>query len=109
MSFESRITATQKYIADSQLGKIKEDMLTNDNYVLKHKSCEDQLKFNTKLSTKLNDADSAVKSGDGVAASETISESLDLLSIRQKVIPLADSSDLGWFVVKQYQTSWLHK
>ena len=42
VSFESRITATQKNIADSQLSKIKEDMLTNDNYVFKRKSCEDQ-------------------------------------------------------------------
>ena len=105
VSFESRITATQKNIADSQLSKIKEDMLTNDNYVFKRKSCEDQFKFNIKLSTKLKDADSANKSGDAVAASETISEGLDLLSNRQKVIRLADSCDLGWSVVKEYQAN----
>ena len=35
VSFESRITDTQTNIEDSQLGKIKEDMLTNDNYVFK--------------------------------------------------------------------------
>ena len=78
-------------------------MLTNDNYVFKCKSCEAQFKFNIKLSTKLKDADSAVKSGDAVAASETTSEGLDLLSYRQKVIGLADSSDLGWSAVKEYQ------
>ena len=78
-------------------------MLTNDNYVFIRKSCEDQFKFNIKLFTKLKDADSAVKSGDAVAASETISEGLDLLSNRPKVIRLADTSVLGWFVVKEYQ------
>ena len=105
VSFKSRITAKQKNIADSQLSKKKEEMLTKDKYVFKRKSCEDQFKFNVKLSTKLKDADSAVKSGDAVAASETISEGLDLLSNRQKVIRLADSSDLGWSVVKEYQAN----
>ena len=34
-------------------------------------------------------------------------EGLDLLSNRQKVIRLADSSDLGWSVVKEYQANLL--
>ena len=95
VSFQSRMAAMQKNITDSKLSKIKEDMLTNDNYVIKRKSYEDQFKFNIKLSTKLKDADRAVKSGDAVAASENISEGLDLLSNRQKVICLANSGDLG--------------
>ena len=33
------------------------------------------------------------------------SECLDLLSNRQKLIRLADSSDLGWSVVKEYQNN----
>ena len=48
MSFESRITATQKNIADSQLSKMKEDMLTNDNYVFSAKVAR------TSLSLTLN-------------------------------------------------------
>ena len=40
VSFENRITESQRNIADSQLNKMKEDMLTNDNYVFKRKSCE---------------------------------------------------------------------
>ena len=105
LSFENRITESQRNIADSQLNKMKEDMLTNDKYVFNRKSCEDQFKFNVKLSSKLKEADSAVKTGDAVAASGTISEGLDLISSRQKVIRLADSSDLGWSVVKEYQAN----
>ena len=102
---EDRMTSTQKSIADSQLSKMKEDMLSNDNYVFKRKSCEDQFKFNVKLSSKLRDAEDAVKSGDAGLATGKISEGLDLISNRQKVIRLADSSELGWSVVKEYQSN----
>ena len=102
---EDRMTSTQKSIADSQLSKMKEDILSNDNYVFKRKSCEDQFKFNVKLSSKLRDAEDAVKSGDAGLATGKISEGLDLISNRQKVIRLADSSELGWSVVKEYQSN----
>ena len=73
-SLEDRMTTAQKSIADSQLSKIKEDILSNDSYVLKRKSCEDQFKFNVKVSSKLRDADVSVKNGDAGAACSSISE-----------------------------------
>ena len=99
-SLEDRMTSAQKNIADSQLSKIKEDILSNDSYVFKRKSCEDQFKFNVKVSSKLRDADVSVKNGDAGAACSSISEGLDLISNRPKLIRLADSSELGWSVVK---------
>ena len=81
---EDRMTANQKAIADSQISKMKEDILSNDSYVFKRKSCEDQFKFNNKLSTKLREADNCVKKRDAEAACRNISEGLDLLSNRQK-------------------------
>lgn len=99
------MTTNQKAIADSQISKMKEDILSNDSYVFKRKSCEDQFKFNNKLSTKFREADNCVKKGDAEAACGNISEGLNLLSNRQKLIRLADSSDLGWSVVKEYQTN----
>lgn len=99
------MTTAQKNIADSQLSKIKEDILSNDSYVFKRKSCEDQFKFNVKVSSKLRDADVSVKNGDAGAACSSISEGLDLISNRQKLIRLADSSELGWSVVKEYSVN----
>ena len=75
---EDRMPSPQKSIANSQLSKMKEDMLSNDNYVFKRKSCEDQFKFNVKLSSKLRDAENAVKSGDAGLATGKISESFGL-------------------------------
>ena len=104
-SLEGRMTTAQKNIADSHLSKIKEDILSNDSYVFKRKSCEDQFKFNVKVSSKLRDADVSVKNGDAGAACSSISEGLDLISNRQKLIRPADSSELGWSVVKEYSVN----
>ena len=49
---EDRMTSTQKSIADSQLSKMKEDMLSNNNYDFKRKSCEDQFKFQCEVIIK---------------------------------------------------------
>ena len=76
-SFEDRITTAQKNIADSQLSKIKEDILSDDSYVFKRKNCEDQFKFNVKVSSKLRLADVSVKNGDAWAACSSISEGRD--------------------------------
>jgi hypothetical protein len=52
---EKRILKSQKAISDNQISKIQLDILQNDNYVLKHKNCEDQVKFNAKVSNALKE------------------------------------------------------
>ena len=71
------------------MSKIKEDILSNDSYVFKRKSCEDQFKFNVLVSSKLRDADVSVKNGDAGDACSSISEDLDLISNRQ-------NWEVGW-------------
>ncbi|XP_060585380.1 uncharacterized protein LOC132741266 [Ruditapes philippinarum] len=104
-SMEERILKSQKAISDTQISKIQQDILQNDNYVFKRKSCEDQLKFNVKVSNALKETASKVNEMDLSGASECISEGLSLLSNRQKLIRIADSSELGWLVVKEYQSN----
>ena len=40
--FESRVSDTQRQISDTQLSKIECNILNNDSYRFKRKSCEDQ-------------------------------------------------------------------
>ena len=72
------MATNQKNSADTQLSKMKKDILPDDNYVFKRTSCEDQFKFNIKLSTKLRDAENTVKIRDAETATVRISEGLDV-------------------------------
>ena len=51
--FESRVSDTHRQISDTQLSKIECNILNNDSYRFKRKSCEDQYNFNVKVATKL--------------------------------------------------------
>ena len=106
-NFETKISESQRQISDSQLNKIQENILCNDNYAFKRKSCEDQFKFNLKVVGKLKDAEArlAAEVKDIPKASKDISEGITLLNHRQKLIKLADSSDMGWKVVKEYEAN----
>lgn len=76
-SFHEKISENQKNLADSQLSKIKSNILSNDGYSFKRKSCEDQYKFNVKVLDKIQDAEAHLdKAGDSasIAAKEKISE-----------------------------------
>lgn len=58
--------------------------------------------------TKLKEAKEHLTSGniDGLeSAKSSIAEGIELVKNRQKVIKLADSSQLGWKVVQEYQAN----
>ncbi|WAR27332.1 hypothetical protein MAR_013036, partial [Mya arenaria] len=98
--FEERISQSQKDVADSQICKMQEDILCNDTYQFKRKSCENQFKFNLKETTQLREAESHVRKMDIEASGASIAKGMDLMMQRQK--PDADASEMGWAVVKEY-------
>ena len=105
-AFESKVSDTQKQISDSQLAKIEHNILSNDSYRFKRKSCEDQYKFNAKVATKLKDAKSNLDSGKNIPqATQDVAEGIEMISHRQKLIKMADASESGWRVVTEYETN----
>ena len=62
-TFEARFSENQKELSEFQLNKIQQNILSNENYQFKMKSCEDQFKFNSKIMEKLRDADMHAESG----------------------------------------------
>ena len=47
--FESRIGDNQRELSDNQLSKIQQNILSNENYQFKKKSCVDQFKYTLEL------------------------------------------------------------
>lgn len=102
-TFETRISDNQRELSDSQLSKIQQNILSNENYQFKKKSCEDQFKFNAKVLGKFRDADAHASSeAHHLDLTQDIAEGINLINNRQKLIRMADSSELGWRVVEQY-------
>ena len=94
-TFETRISDAQKELSESQLAKIQQNILANDSYTFKRKSCEDQYKFNSKVATKLRDAEAnmtnlkdvpdAVKNiSEGIHLKSSISEALKTAGVREE-------------------------
>ncbi|MEW8548152.1 MAG: reverse transcriptase domain-containing protein [Candidatus Thiodiazotropha sp.] len=110
-SFEQKISSTQRDISESQLAKIQQNILLNDSYSFKRKGNEEQFKSNVRVLDKLREADSHLKDAltthydeSTIAAKTRISEGIDILIHRQKLVKLADSSELGWRVVQEYES-----
>jgi hypothetical protein len=95
---EERILKCHKTISDNKISKIQQDILQNDNNVFKQKNCEDQFKTNVKVSNALKETASKSNEMDLSGASECISK---------KLIRIADTSELVWSVVKEYQSNQL--
>ena len=105
-TFETRISDAQKELSESQLAKIQQNILANDSYTFKRKSCEDQYKFNSKVATKLRDAEANMTNLKDVPdAVKNISEGISLINHRQKLIRMADASESGWKVVHEYESN----
>ena len=109
--FEQRISSSQRDISDSQLSKIQQNILSNDSYTFKRKGNEEQFKANVRVIDKLREADSHLTDSlsqntaeSTVLAKARVSEGIDILKHRQKLIKLADSSELGWKVVQEYES-----
>ncbi|MCG8049359.1 MAG: zinc finger domain-containing protein [Candidatus Thiodiazotropha endolucinida] len=109
-SFEQKISSSQRDISDSQFAKIQQNILLNDSYSFKRKGNEEQFKANVRVLDKLREADSHLKDSlilqydeSVVSAKTRITEGIDILNHRQKLVKLADSSELGWRVVQEYE------
>ena len=105
-TFEARFSDNQKELSESQLSKIQRNILSNENYQFKKKSCEDQFKFNSKVLGKLRDAEVHAESGaQRQEVKQDISEGIKLINNRQKLIRMADANELGWRFVDEYDTN----
>lgn len=109
-SFEKHTRETnenQRQLSESQLAKIEE--MNSDNYVFKRKGNEEQFKVNTKIANKMKEARCFLREDTDPSepkekAVRSISEGLDLLAHRQKLVKLADQSESGWKTVTEYET-----
>ena len=63
-----------------------------DTYKFQKKSCEDQFKFNQKVTLTLKEAEATLEPRNAVAlkTKQKISEGLELLNYRQKFVKMAD-------------------
>nr|XP_022342549.1 uncharacterized protein LOC111136182 [Crassostrea virginica] len=95
-------------ISNSQINKIEENL--NEHYSFRKKGNENQFKHQARVLTKLKEArdhlDSSSIADESVeSAKASINEGMELVKNRQKLIKLADSSQLGWKVVKEYESN----
>lgn len=71
----------------------------------KRKSNEEQYKYNTKVSIALEETEQLLDMDKIEDSSRKIAEVKALIAHRQKIIRLADSSELGWRLVNEYETN----
>ncbi|VDI62018.1 Hypothetical predicted protein [Mytilus galloprovincialis] len=107
-SFQSNIRQSQQDISQSQIYKIEQTV--TDNFSFKRKGNENQFKHESRVLSKLKEADVNLEgpdlSVDSVqTAKAKIVEGMELVRERQKLIKMADSSELGWKVVSEYVTN----
>jgi hypothetical protein len=95
-------------LAETQLCKIEETI--GDSYKFKKKGYEEQLKHNSKVITKLQEAGKHL--ADDNLSEDSITdcrnkraEGISLVKHRQKLIRMADSHEAGWRVVQEYETN----
>ena len=105
---EAKISSNQKEMNDLQMKRLQN--ATSQPYTFKRKGNEAQFKFNNEVKEKLDLAESYMKQKTEEGhnkASGCISEGIELLTNRQKLVKLADMSDNGWRVVQEYETHQL--
>ncbi|KAL5005756.1 hypothetical protein ScPMuIL_016914 [Solemya velum] len=106
-ALQSNIKQSQHDASRSQIAKIEQTLSLTDNYVFKRKGIENQFKHESKVLLKLTEANATLEdtelSFEAVQSAKTkIIEGMNLITDRQKLIKLADSSELGWRVVSEY-------
>lgn len=105
-SFEKNFSEKQSAISENQMSRLRSSAL--GQYQFKRKSCEEQFNFNASLESKFSDIDSNLSNLSAesvVKAKDSASEGKTLIQQRQKLLKLADSSELGWKVVSEYQSN----
>lgn len=95
-------------ILSSQINRIEENL--NEHYVFRRKGNENKFKHEARVSSKLKEANEHLNSNTVneemvEVAKSSINEGMELVKKRQKLIKLADSSQLGWKVIKEYETN----
>ncbi|VDH99940.1 Hypothetical predicted protein [Mytilus galloprovincialis] len=104
-SFQSNLQQSQQEISQTQIAKLEETM--TNNYSFQRKGNENQYRHEVKVLSKLKEAKASLEAPElGIDSVRTakmkIIEGIDLVCERQKLIKLADSSQLGWKVVSEY-------
>ena len=103
--FQRRTPENQKSLSDTQIAKIDENM--SDTYKFRKRGNEEQYKHNHKVFVKMREATTEMEA-DNISqtnvnnAKRKITEGMDIIKNKQKLIKLADSSDAGWRVVAEY-------
>ena len=87
--------------ADEQMREIKK-LRRKEQKSFKQEDNELQYKFNAKLQDSFDEAKSHLEVNAIDKAKEALAESTSLLAEQQKLILLADKSDLGWKTVDEY-------
>ena len=103
-----KVQDQQQRIAETQITKIEATL--SDGHKFKRRGNEEQFKHNNKILSKIKEADNVLDannpSQEGISkAKEKLAEGMSLLNNRQKIIKIADSSDLGWRVVQEYEAN----
>ena len=106
-TFQKTMNESQRQLSETQLAKIEE--MNSDNYVFRRKGNEEQFKVNSKVGNKMKEArcflrEDPESTEQTQKAIRSISEGLDILNHRQKLIKLADQSENGWKTVTEYET-----
>ena len=98
-TFNQQMNENQRMLSDVQVAKIEQ--INNEKHKFNKKCNEEQ---------KLREADALLKEEPRVRqmtskAQEKIEEGMKLIEYRQKLIKMADSSELGWRTVNEYQAN----
>ena len=83
-----------------------------ENNSFRKKRNEEQFKINAKVLDKMQEADGHIQdvsrytSGEAaLMAHKKVTEGIEILSHRQKIVKLADTSEQGWKVVQEYEAN----
>ncbi|KAJ8317960.1 LOW QUALITY PROTEIN: hypothetical protein KUTeg_003051 [Tegillarca granosa] len=100
-SFQRQIKENNRLLNDAQVAKI-EQITGSDRYKFNKKGNEEQFKVNGKIQQKIMEADALLKEDTLLCEMQRLKYKKRYLKQRQKLIKLADSSQLGWLTAEEY-------
>jgi hypothetical protein len=92
-SLEVKISKQQRQQHEQQMCRIQ---------AASDKGNEAQFKFNNAVREKMVQANTHINEGEAEAAFQSVTEGIELIDNRQKLVKLADSSKNGWRTVQEY-------